>query len=47
MEHILEEYGGIIIAFVAGVFLLGSMLAMGDEGGLLYQFVATYCESAV
>lgn len=47
MEHILEEYGGILIAFLAGVFLLGSMLAMGDDGGILHQFVVTYCSGAV
>lgn len=47
MEHILEEYGGALLAFAAGVFLLGGMLALKEDGGALYQFVITYCQSAV
>lgn len=47
MQQLLEEYGGSLLAFLAGVFIIGAMLAMGEDGGLLYHFVVSYCGSAV
>lgn len=47
MGQLLEEYGGSLLAFITGAFIIGAMLAMGEDGGILYQFVVTYCGSAV
>ena len=47
MQQLLEEYGGGLLAFLAGFFIIGAVLAMGEDGGLLYHFVVSYCGSAV
>lgn len=47
MRQLLEEYGGGLLAILAGVFIIEAMLAMGADGGILYLFVVSYCESAV
>ncbi len=47
MKQVLEEYGGMLTACLAGVCLIAMMLAMGDENGILYEFVVEYCGNAV
>lgn len=37
MEHLLEEYGGVIIAAFAAVIMIGFFLALLSDGGSLYQ----------
>ena len=47
MGQLFEEYGGMLLAFLTGACIIGAMLAMKEDGGVLYQFVVSYCGSAV
>ncbi len=47
MEHLMEEYGGMILAVLAGVFLIGFITAMVQQNGAIGIFVLENCLTAV
>ncbi len=47
MEHLMEEYGGMILAVLAGIFLVGFAMAMVQQDGMVTSFVLENCLRAV
>ncbi|MDE6904670.1 MAG: hypothetical protein K2P76_07015 [Lachnospiraceae bacterium] len=46
MEHILEEYGGVILEAAAGIFVLGGMIGLIFSGGILGQLIILFGNAA-
>ena len=47
MEQFMEEYGGVTIAVLCAILLIGIVIGMVSENGSLYQYVVFHCSSAV
>lgn len=47
MEQFMEEYGGVTIAVLCGILLIGIVIGMINDNGSLYQYVVFHCNSAV
>jgi hypothetical protein len=47
MEQFMEEYGGVTIAVLAGILLIGIVICLAGEDGSLYQYVVNHCSRAV
>lgn len=47
MEKVFEEYGGMLLAFLGGVAIIGILTALGEDGGSIYEFVIGNCIRSV
>ena len=47
MEEVFEEDGGMMMAFLGGIVIIGVLAALGESGGSIYEFVVGNCIRAV
>lgn len=47
MDQFMEEYGGVTIAVLAGILLIGIVISLASENGSLYQYIVYHCNNAV
>ena len=47
MEQFMEEYGGVTIAVLCAILVIGIVIGMASVNGSLYQYVVLHCSSAV
>lgn len=47
MEHFMEEYGSVILAVLSAVAIVGFVITMCGNQGVLYEFITVHCSGAV